>query len=175
MGKRIICCREGFYMKVSQVKLAGQQRLFFSFQTSNECLVCSPDCPPECSLECTLESETCESNLSFPEKREEYCVTLFGRIRQTHVKKTDPYCYRGTLNPGKKDRKMVLTMPDRNSVQILSQSSQICPSPWSALWVFFRSTSLHVHHHGAGEFCSVSHVGNGHCVTDEEKTRENQE
>ncbi|KAF7689375.1 interferon gamma receptor 1 [Silurus meridionalis] len=51
-------------------------------------------------LLCFAESDTCESSLEFPEKLEEYCVTLLGRIRQTRVRKSGPHCYKGTLNPG---------------------------------------------------------------------------
>ncbi|MCJ8748121.1 hypothetical protein PDJAM_G00161390 [Pangasius djambal] len=49
---------------------------------------------------CFIESEKCESNVSFPEEQEKYCITLLGKIRQTRVWETEPYCYQGTLNPG---------------------------------------------------------------------------
>ncbi|KAI5625926.1 interferon gamma receptor 1 precursor [Silurus asotus] len=51
-------------------------------------------------LLCFAESDTCESSLEFPEKLEEYCVTLQGRIRHTRVRKSGPHCYKGTLYPG---------------------------------------------------------------------------
>ncbi|XP_062866940.1 interferon gamma receptor 1 [Trichomycterus rosablanca] len=46
-------------------------------------------------------SDMCESNVSFSEEQEEYCVTLSGHISQTPIKETNPICYRGTLNPEK--------------------------------------------------------------------------
>ncbi|XP_026787829.3 interferon gamma receptor 1 [Pangasianodon hypophthalmus] len=49
---------------------------------------------------CSIESEKCESSVSFPEEQEKYCIKLLGRIRQTCVWETEPYCHEGTLNPG---------------------------------------------------------------------------
>lgn len=49
---------------------------------------------------CSDELEKCASNVSFPEEQEEYCIRLSGRIRQTRVRHTRPYCYSGTLYPG---------------------------------------------------------------------------
>ncbi|KAK2818189.1 hypothetical protein Q7C36_022122 [Tachysurus vachellii] len=46
---------------------------------------------------CIHDSKTCESLISFPEKQDEYCVTLVGFIRQTLVKPTKPYCHTGSL------------------------------------------------------------------------------
>ncbi|KAK3511039.1 hypothetical protein QTP70_029221, partial [Hemibagrus guttatus] len=50
-------------------------------------------------LSCVHESEMCESNVSFPEKQEKYCVELVGSIRQTLVRQTEPYCHYGPLYP----------------------------------------------------------------------------
>ncbi|GAA6087777.1 interferon gamma receptor 1 isoform X2, partial [Tachysurus ichikawai] len=49
---------------------------------------------------CNPKSNTCEGNISFPEKQEQYCVTLLGLIRQTVVRQTRPYCHNGSLYTG---------------------------------------------------------------------------
>ncbi|KAG7316008.1 hypothetical protein KOW79_020874 [Hemibagrus wyckioides] len=48
---------------------------------------------------CVHESKMCESNISFPENQEKYCVTLVGFIRQTPLRRTEPYCHYGQLYP----------------------------------------------------------------------------
>ncbi|KAL6481813.1 hypothetical protein MHYP_G00098930 [Metynnis hypsauchen] len=50
-------------------------------------------------FECASESKTCEGNVSFREKQEEYCVKLSGLIRQTILEETKDLCYRGSLGP----------------------------------------------------------------------------
>lgn len=48
---------------------------------------------------CTQKSDTCEGTVPFPEEQQEYCVTVFGFIRQTYVQRTEPICYSGSLKP----------------------------------------------------------------------------